>query len=30
MEELFRVFGVISYGHTENDPDSCEADVNNV
>jgi hypothetical protein len=28
MEELLRVFGVISYGHTENDPDSCEADVN--
>lgn len=28
MEELLRVFGVISYGYTENDPDSCEADAN--
>ena len=30
MEELLRLFGVFSYGTTENDPDSCEADAHNV
>lgn len=30
MEEMMRLFGVISYGYAENDPDSCEADAHNV
>lgn len=32
MEEMFRLFGIFSYGNadTENDPDSRETDAHNV